>query len=224
MTNFSDIFKSSFLENMTSVSLVDIFLTMALAFGLGLFIFLVYKKTYSGVMFSSSFGGTLVALTMITSMTILAVTSNVVLSLGMVGALSIVRFRTAIKEPMDIAFLFWSIAAGIVLAAGMIPLAVFGSVVIGVVMLVFINRKAKYNPYIAVISCANYDAEMLANEYLAKHVEKMIIKSKTAQDGQIELNYEVQLKSENVDFITVLSQLEGIRSAVLVSYNGDYMG
>ena len=135
MTNFSDIFKSSFLENMTSVSMVDMVVAMALAFGLGLFIFFVYKKTYSGVMYSSGFGGTLIALTMITSMTILAVTSNVVLSLGMVGALSIVRFRTAIKEPIDIAFLFWAIAAGIVLAAGMIPLAVFGSVAIGIVML-----------------------------------------------------------------------------------------
>ena len=123
MTSFSDIFKSSFLENITNVSMVDMVITMALAFGLGLFIFWVYKKTYSGVMHSSSFGSTLIALTMITSMTILAVTSNVVLSLGMVGALSIVRFRTAIKEPMDIAFLFWSIAAGIVLSAGMIPLA-----------------------------------------------------------------------------------------------------
>ena len=224
MTNFGDIFKSSFLENMTSVSLLDMAITMALAFGLGLFIFLVYKKTYSGVMYSSGFGGTLVALTMITAMTILAVTSNVVLSLGMVGALSIVRFRTAIKEPMDIAFLFWSIAAGIVLAAGMIPLAVFGSVIIGVVMLVFVNRKAKHNPYIAVISCANHEAEKRANEFLAKHVEKMVIKSKSAQEGQIELNYEVRLKSENVDFVTLLSQLEGIRSAVLVSYNGDYMG
>lgn len=224
MTNFSDVFKSSFLENMTSISLLDMTITLVLAFGLGLFIFLVYKKTYSGVMYSSGFGGTLVALTMITAMTILAVTSNVVLSLGMVGALSIVRFRTAIKEPMDIAFLFWAIAAGIVLAAGMIPLAVFGSVMIGIVMLVFMNRKAKHNPYIAVISCANRDAEKLANEYLAKHVEKMVIKSKTAQDGLIELNYEVRLKSEDVDFITALSQLEGVRSAVLVSYNGDYMG
>ena len=168
--NFNDIFKSSFLENITSVSLLDMLLTLALAFGLGMFIFLVYKKTYSGVMYSSSFGGTLVALTMITGMTILAVTSNVVLSLGMVGALSIVRFRTAIKEPMDIAFLFWSIAAGIVLAAGMIPLAVIGSVIIGVVMLVFINRKAVHDPYIAVITCENAAAEKNAViRYMAVH-------------------------------------------------------
>ena len=224
MTNFSDIFKSSFLENMTSVSLVDMAITMALAFGLGLFIFLVYKKTYSGVMYSSSFGGTLVALTMITSMTILAVTSNVVLSLGMVGALSIVRFRTSIKEPMDIAFLFWSIAAGIVLAAGMIPLAVFGSVIIGIVMLVFVNRKSMSNPYIAVITCADHAAEQRAVEFLNGHVERAVIKSKTAQAGRIELNYEIRLKKDNADFITELSGMEGVSSAVLVSYNGDYLG
>ena len=107
---FNDIFKSSFLENIASVSMLDMAIALILSFGLGMFIFLVYKKTFSGVMFSSSFGVTLVALTMITTVVILAVTSNVVLSLGMVGALSIVRFRTAIKEPLDIAFLFWSIA------------------------------------------------------------------------------------------------------------------
>ena len=222
--NFNDIFKSSFLENITSVSLLDMALTLALAFGLGMFIFLVYKKTYSGVMYSSSFGGTLVALTMITTMTILAVTSNVVLSLGMVGALSIVRFRTAIKEPMDIAFLFWSIAAGIVLAAGMIPLAVVGSVIIGIVMLVFINRKAVHDPYIAVITCENAAAEKNAAEYLKKNVEKAVIKAKTAQNGAIEMTWEIRLVKHDTDFITELSEMDGVNSAVLVSYNGDYLG
>ena len=138
---FRDVFKSSFLDNVSSISILDMALALVLAFGLGLFIFFIYKKTYAGVMYSSSFGVTLVALTMITTLVILAVTSNVVLSLGMVGALSIVRFRTAIKEPLDIAFLFWAIAAGIVLAAGMIPLAVFGSVLIGVILLIFANHK-----------------------------------------------------------------------------------
>ena len=224
MTSFSDIFKTSFLENITSVSITDMVITLLLSFGLGLFIFLVYKKTYAGVMYSASFGGTLVALTMITSRVILAVTSNVVLSLGMVGALSIVRFRTAIKEPMDIAFLFWAIAGGIVLAAGMIPLAIFGSVVIGVVMLLFMNRKAKDNPFIAVISCRDHAAELQAIDFLGQHVRKMDIKSKTAQAGSIELNYEIRLRDANTDFITALSELEGVNSAVLVSYNGDYMG
>ena len=222
--NFNDIFKSSFLENIASVSLLDMLLTLALAFGLGMFIFLVYKKTYSGVMYSSSFGGTLVALTMITSMTILAVTSNVVLSLGMVGALSIVRFRTAIKEPMDIAFLFWSIAAGIVLAAGMIPLAVIGSVIIGVVMLAFINRKAVHDPYIAVITCANSEAEKAAASFLQGNVEKAVIKAKTAQNGGIEMTWEIRLLGHDTAFITELSEMDGVNSAVLVSYNGDYLG
>ena len=223
MTTFSDIFKSSFLENVASVSLVDMLVTMALAFGMGVFIFFVYRKTYAGVMYSASFGATLVALTMITSMTILAVTSNVVLSLGMVGALSIVRFRTAIKEPMDIAFLFWSIAAGIVLAAGMIPLAVFGSVVIGVVLLFFVNRKAVSNPFIAVVSCADAEAEKRAVQFLGEHVEKASVKSKTAQSGNIEFTCEVRLKGDDTAFITALSEMEGVNSAVLVSYNGDYM-
>ena len=224
MTSFSDIFKTSFLENITSVSMTDMVIALLLSFGLGLFIFFVYKKTYAGVMYSASFGGTLVALTMITSMVILAVTSNVVLSLGMVGALSIVRFRTAIKEPMDIAFLFWAIAGGIVLAAGMIPLAIFGSVVIGVVMLLFMNRKAKDNPFIALISCQDHASELRAIDFLGQHVKKMDIKSKTAQAGNIELNYEIRLRDANTDFVTALSQLEGVNSAVLVSYNGDYMG
>ena len=119
--SFNDIFKSSYLENITAVSIPDMAIALILSFCLGLFIYFVYRKTYAGVMFSQSFGGSLIAMTMITTMVILAVTSNVVLSLGMVGALSIVRFRTAIKEPMDIAFLFWAIAGGIVLAAGTIP-------------------------------------------------------------------------------------------------------
>ena len=224
MTNFADIFKSSFLENMTSISLIDMAVTLILAFGLGMFIFLVYKKTYSGVMYSSSFGGTLVALTMITAMTILAVTSNVVLSLGMVGALSIVRFRTAIKEPMDIAFLFWSIAAGIVLAAGMIPLAVVGSIIIGVILLVFLNRKAVHDPYIAVITCVNAESEKAAVEFLNKNVEKAVIKAKTCQNGSIEMTYEIRLLKHDTEFITQLSGMNGVTSAVLVSYNGDYLG
>ena len=221
---FNDIFKSSFLDNVSSVSLLDMGIALALAFCLGLFIFLVYKKTFNGVMYSSSFGVTLIALTMITTVVILAVTSNVVLSLGMVGALSIVRFRTAIKEPLDIAFLFWSIAVGIVLAAGMIPLAVIGSVIIGVILLVFVNKKSHVHPYILVLECDCQESENKAKEFLSQHVTRSVVKSKTAQAGKVELNLEVRLKADNTDFVAALSQLKGVRSAVLVSYNGDYMG
>ena len=221
---FQDIFKSSFLENVTSVSLLDMSLALVLAFGLGLFIFLVYKKTFTGVMYSSSFGVTLVALTMITTMVILAVTSNVVLSLGMVGALSIVRFRTAIKEPLDIAFLFWSIAVGIVLAAGLIPLAVFGSMVIGFMLLVFVNRKSRCDPYIAVLQCDGLESETRAADFLRQNTRRCVVKSKTVQKDAVELNLEIRLKDGNTGFINALADLPGVRSAVLVSYNGDYMG
>ena len=221
---FQDIFKSSFLENVTSVSLLDMSLALVLAFGLGLFIFLIYKKTFTGVMYSSGFGVTLVALTMITTMVILAVTSNVVLSLGMVGALSIVRFRTAIKEPLDIAFLFWSIAVGIVLAAGLIPLAVFGSMVIGFMLLVFVNRKSRCDPYIAVLQCDGQESETRAADFLRQNTRRCVVKSKTVQKDAVELNLEIRLKDGNTGFINALADLPGVRSAVLVSYNGDYMG
>ncbi len=224
MKTFQDIFKSSFLDSVASVTVLDMALALVLAFLLGLFIFFVYKKTYKGVMYSSSFGVTLVALTMITAMVILAVTSNVVLSLGMVGALSIVRFRTAIKEPLDIAFLFWSIAAGIVLAAGLIPLAVIGSLVIGVILLLFVNRKSHTNPYIVVLRCADHSSEEHAVAYLREQCSKCTVKGKTAQKGSVEVNLEVRLRSDNTDFINALSDMMGVHSAVLVSYNGEYMG
>ena len=221
---FNDIFQSSFLENVSAISVLDMALTIALSFGIGVFIFLVYQKTYRGVMYSAGFGTTLIALTMITSIVILAVTSNVVLSLGMVGALSIVRFRTAIKDPLDIAFLFWSIGAGIILAAGMIPLAVVGSVCIGIILLVFVNQKSHTHPYIVVLNCVDHEAEVNAKAFLLKHVARATVKSKSAVMGAIEMNIEVRLQEDDTDFINILSEMPGINSAVIVSYNGDYMG
>ncbi len=221
---FNDIFKSSFLENVTGVSVVDMVIAILLAFGLGMLIFFVYKKTTTAVIYSSSFGVTLIALTMITTIVILAVTSNVVLSLGMVGALSIVRFRTAIKEPLDIAFLFWSIAAGIVLAAGLIPLAVFGSLMIAIVLLVFVNRKPHANPYIIVLRCEDQATEKQATDFINSHVKKSVIKSKTVQKGMIELNLDVRLKDEDSSFINELADMDKVTNVVLVSYNGDFMG
>ena len=221
---FQDIFKSSFLENIDSVSILDMVVALTLAFAIGLFIFLIYKKTFAGVMYSSSFGVTLVALTMISTLVILAVTSNVVLSLGMVGALSIVRFRTAIKEPMDIAFLFWAIAAGIVLAAGLIPLAVVGSLFVGVVLLVFSRQKNGESPYILVVHCADQDVEGQVRALVEARVRRLNLKSKSVAPGQIELNYEVRLRDADTEFVNELGAMEGVGNVVLVSYNGDYMG
>lgn len=222
--SFNDIFKSNFLENVTSVTILDMVLALILAFGIGIFIFFVYNKTYKGVMYSASFGVTLIALTMITTLVILAVTSNVVLSLGMVGALSIVRFRAAIKEPLDIAFLFWAIAAGIVLAAGMIPLAVFGSILIGLILLIFVNKKTKDNPYILVVNCENQETEIHLTRVLSQMVASSAVKSKTVSGDGVEINFEIRLKSEDTGFVNQLMTQSGVNNAVLVSYNGDYMG
>lgn len=222
--SFNDVFQSNFLDNINSVTMFDMVLSLALAFGLGLFIFMIYKKSYSGVMYSSNFGVTLVAMTMISTFVILAVTSNVVLSLGMVGALSIVRFRTAVKDPLDIAFLFWSIAVGIVLAAGMIPLAVFGSIFIGAVFVIFVNKTTHTNPYMVILICDSYQTEQQATSFLQQNVKRTCIKSKTVRKDYIELNIEIRLKDEDTTFVNQLSTIEGVTNATLVSFNGEYMG
>ena len=220
---FQDIFKSSFLENVTAVSLLDMAIALALAFAVGVFIFFVYKKTYKGVMYSSTFGVTLIALTMIATLVILAVTSNVVLSLGMVGALSIVRFRSAIKDSLDIAFLFWAIGAGIVLAAGLIPLGVIGSLLIGAVLLLFVNHKSNDQPYMAVIGLSA-QAEDTVLETLAKGTKKQVVKTKSISPEGIELTVEVRLQENSTAFMNSLAAIPGVSRATLVSYNGDYMG
>ena len=222
---FNDIFKPSFLEKASSFLILDTFIALTLALAIGMFIFIIYKKTFNGVMYSANFGTSLIAITLVTTLIILAVTSNVVLSLGMVGALSIVRFRSAIKEPMDIVYIFWSISVGIVLGAGLIPLAVIGSLFIGLFMIIFVNRKTSDNPYILVLNCYDNESEKKAVDYVKQHVKKHVIKSKTiSSDFKIELTLEIRLKDMSTDFINKLASIDGINNAVLVSYNGDYMG
>ena len=220
---FNDILKSSFVEKVSEFSAADMVIALGLAFVIGLFIFLVYKKTFNGVMYSSGFGLSLIAMTLITTLIILAISSNVVLSLGMVGALSIVRFRTAVKDPMDIAYLFWAISAGIVVGAGMIPLAVFGSVFIGVVLLIFASQKPSDNAYILVTSCLDAEAEKAVLEMVDSSVRKHTVKSKTVSPKGIELTLEVRLKEMSTEFINQIAGIEGVGNAVLVSYNGEYL-
>ena len=219
---FRDIFKSGFLARTAQLSVADMAVSMLLAFAIGLFIFYIYKKSYRGVMYSANFGTSLIAVALVTTFVMLAVTSNVVLSLGMVGALSIVRFRTAVKDPMDIAFLFWSLAAGIVLASGLVHLAVLGSLFIGIVMLVFSDRRDEERPYILVVHCADETAERAARDFATSHVKALSLKSKSVSPGRVELNYEVRLSDGAADFVNALAALPGVENAVLVSYNGDY--
>lgn len=221
---FNDIFKSSFLESVSSFSVADTIIGLLFSLVVGLFIFVIYKKTLTGVMYSTGFALTLVGMAMVTTLVIMAVTSNVVLSLGMVGALSIVRFRAAIKEPMEIVFLFWSLAAGIVIGAGMIPLAVIGSVIIGGVLLVLANRKSHDKPYMLVIRCADPASEAAAMAVADKLHDKPRVKAKTVTKDGVEITAEVRLRDGSTDFVGEISALDGVESAALVSYNGEYMG
>ena len=220
---FSDIFKSSFLESVTEYSPVDTLIGMAFALVIGLFIFVIYKKTFSGVMYSTGFAMSLVGLSLVTTLVIMAVTSNVVLSLGMVGALSIVRFRAAIKEPTEIVFLFWALAVGIVIGAGMIPLAVIGSVIIGLILVLFAGRKFRSTPYILIVNCADAQAEKSALDVIAKSVEKYLVKSKTVNENGVELTAESRVKDNATDFVIRVNELTGVAGATLVAYNGEYM-
>ena len=220
---FNDIFKSSFLESVSEFSIIDTILGLAVALVIGLFIFVIYKKTLTGVMYSTGFALTLVGLALVTTLVIMAVTSNVVLSLGMVGALSIVRFRAAIKEPVEIVFLFWSLAVGIVIGAGMIPLAIIGSVIIGLILLLFANRKIHSNPYILVLTLDNEEAEGNALGILEQSVEHFVVKSKTVNSAGIELTAELRTKNAATAFVNQIQSVSGVNNATLVSYNGEYM-
>ena len=221
--SFSDIFKSSFLESVTEFSAIDTLIGMVFALVIGLFIFMIYKKTFSGVMYSTGFGMSLIGLSLVTTLVIMAVTSNVVLSLGMVGALSIVRFRSAIKEPMEIVFLFWALAVGIVIGAGMIPLAVIGSVIIGLILVLFVSKKVQHTPYILIINCMDERAEGNAVGLISQAVDKYIVKSKTVNAAGIELTVEVRVKDAATNFVNQIQQVAGVTGTTLVAYNGDYM-
>lgn len=220
----SKILNSNFITNATAVSGFDMLIGIIVSFLIGLFIFVVYKKTFSGVMYSSNFGLSLIGMAMITSAVILAVSSNVILSLGMVGALSIVRFRTVIKDPLDVVFLFWAITGGIIVGAGMIPLAVVTSVLMGIVMVLFVNKKSRKTPYIVVVNCDNSDVEDSVMDIIESKTGRSVIKGKTVSKTGMELTIEVLLKDGYSKFINDIINVNGVKNAVLVSYNGQYMG
>jgi len=223
MTTFNDIFQSNFLESFSTFSLTDTLLSLGAAFLIGLFIYYVYQKTYSGVLYSRSFNVSLIAILLVTTLVISGVTSNVVLSLGMVGALSIVRFRTAVKDPMDLVFLFWALAEGILCGASLLPLALIGCPVLGVFLLVFVNRQQQDNPYLIIIRLADGEAETLVESLLKKEVRKMLLKSKTITGGVgTEVIYEIRPNGSNTAFLNEISKMDGVESAVMVSYDGNY--
>ncbi|OBZ12539.1 MULTISPECIES: DUF4956 domain-containing protein [Bacillales] len=223
-TNFTDILKNSVLENFASdISLSKILITLGVAFLLGFFIYLLYKRIFSGVLYSKSFNVSLIGMTMITAVVIIAINSNLVLSLGMVGALSIVRFRTPIKDPTDLIFLFWAAVAGIVTGAGFFTLAVIGSVVVGLILFFFVKGGSVETPYLLVVNCDNDATEQLVHKQVGTLVKRYNVKQKTVTQGNIEMTLEIRLRDETGRFVNQLTELAGVRNAVLISYSGDYV-
>ncbi|MGG0718509.1 DUF4956 domain-containing protein [Robertmurraya massiliosenegalensis] len=221
--NFSDIFKSSILEKTSSFSIIDSVIGLMVAFVIGLFIYMVYKKTFSGVIYSHSFNISLIVLSMATALIIIGIGSNVLLSLGMVGALSIVRFRTPIKDPMDLVYLFWAIVSGILCGAGFILLVITGSILIGLVLIFFSNRIKIENPYLLVVKYSTNQVEEIIGQLLSQNTKKHIIKSKSIMPGNdYEVTYEIRVKHSETDFINRISDIQGVKSAVMLSYDGNF--
>ncbi len=212
----------TYLNKAAAFSITDILVALGISLVIGLFIFMVYTKTYTGVMYSSSFGITLIAMNLITTLVILAVSSNLIVSLGMVGALSIVRFRTVVKEPLDLGYLFWSITAGIIVGVGLIPLVIIGSIVIGAILFIFVNRKTVDTPYIVVLNLDHAEAETSSLAVLQSSTKRHAVKAKNVSRSGIELTVEVRLKDSSVDFVHKLLGVDGVANAVLVSYNSDF--
>ena len=221
--NFSDVFKTDFLENFSGFSIVDSIIYLGLSLLIGFFIYLVYAKTFSGVAYSKSFNISLISMTVITSLIILGITSNVILSLGMVGALSIVRFRSAIKDPMDIVYLFWAICEGILCGAGLVPLALVGAVVVGLLLFLFSIRHTYTEPYLLIVRFTDSKSEKVIESIIKKNTNKLRIKSKTVTaDMETEIIFEVRLINEKTDFLDKLAKTESVSYTTLVSYDGNY--
>ncbi|WP_430483298.1 DUF4956 domain-containing protein [Rossellomorea marisflavi] len=221
--NFSDIFKSSFIEKTTSFSLTDSIIGLVVAFLIGLFIYVVYKKTFNGVIYSHSFNISLLIMTMATALVIMGISNNVLLSLGMVGALSIVRFRTPIKDPMDLVYIFWSIVSGILCGAGFIPLVVIGSVLIGIVLLVFVNKITVENPFLLIVKAGGGSSSEAIEAELKKLTSRYQLKSQSFMGSdEMETTYEVRMKTGESAMLAELKALPGIKSAVMVSYDGNF--
>lgn len=224
IVNFSDILKKSVVNSVvTDLTVGRILLTLALCLVIGCFIYFIYKKTFRGVLYSRSFNISLIAMTMLTAIVIMSVTSNIVLSLGMVGALSIVRFRTAVKEPMDLVFLFWAIGIGIVTGAGLHILAVIGSTVMGFLLVLLNSIPAGDMPFLLMIQAHDEESDSAVSSLLHSKKQRFSLKSKTISPNGIETTYELRLKASGSELINQIATLDGVDNAVLIAYNGDYV-
>ncbi|MNQ86701.1 hypothetical protein D3C85_1019010 [compost metagenome] len=219
--NFQDVIKKSIvhLEAFRNISYIDILLGLAVSFGIGMFIYFIYRKTFRGVVYSYNYNVTFVLMSMITTLIIMTISTNIVLSLGMVGALSIVRFRTAVKDPLDIVYMFWAISVGIATGAKLYPVSLLGSLAVGAALLFLSRRKIREQPYLLII---RHTDESIGELRIKLRQMNYQVKSKTVRKNFTELTLELRLRDDNTAFVNDLSQIEGVQDVSLINYTGDY--
>ena len=208
-------------SGMERFSAFDIVLNLVISFLMGMFIFWIYRKTFVGVLYQRSFNISLVITTMITSLVIMTISGNLVLSLGMVGALSIVRFRTPIKDPIDLVFIFWAISVGIANGVGYYNMTIIGSIVVGLILMVLTRKKETDNAYLLVLHIPPESDELDVLKEVKNAVTQFCLKSKSIHGGHVELSVEVRLKDDNTRFLNKLESEKKVKKATLVSYSGD---
>lgn len=212
------------IETNSSVSIYQVILSMLVALVLGMFMYVMYKKTYSGVVYSKSFNQTLVLLSVIVTMVMTIIGGNLALSLGMVGSLSIIRFRTAIKEPKDMAYLFWSIAIGLSCGAEMYVVAVVGSIVIAIMLFIFKRDIYDGNTYLVVVRGKKLDSDAM-EKLISESTRKWKVRMQNATGEHEEITYEADLKKNNIsDLAKSLRAVDGTEAVNVVTYTGEVIG
>lgn len=220
MTTFSDIFKKSFLNDASmDLNFYNIIMSLLAAYICGMIIYFVYKYFYRGVLYSHSFNILLVLVSMITAFIVLTISSNIVLSLGMVGALSIVRFRTAVKDPLDVGFLFFAISIGITCGASLYLMSFVSTIIISLIYIFMVKVRTHTQVYLLILK---YDQKAGEEVHKVLADMKYALKNKIVFGDNIELTVEMKMKSEDTEFVSALSRLDGVHSAALVNYSGDF--
>lgn len=219
MTTFSDIFKKGFLQDTQTLTTQGFIMSLLAAFLCAMIIYFVYRYFYKGVIYNNNFNILLVMTTLITCFIVLVISSNVVLSLGMVGALSIVRFRTAVKDPLDVGFLFWSVCAGITCGAGLYLISFTGTIFITLVYIFLVKVRSRQRAYLLIVK---YGQQAAAEVNRQLESVRKVLKNRTTMKDYTEITYEVKISTDNTSFVNSLSKIEGVESAVIVEFTGDY--
>lgn len=219
MSTFSDIFKKGFLEEAGNLTVNGFAMSMLAAFLCGMIVYAVYRGFYKGVIYNNNFNILLVMTSLVTCFMVIVISSNVVLSLGMVGALSIVRYRTAVKDPLDVGFLFWTVAVGVTCGAGLYIISILGTLFVAAVYIMLVKIRNKKHQYLLVVKYQDSAAEAVRRQI---EPLKKVLKNKTASKGMTELTYKVRLRGESSSFVTALSDIQGVTTATLVEFTGDY--